>query len=1128
MKKFFQLILLLLFGLSANIASAQTTTVTGTVSDPDGFNWFSGTIQFNLYNPSSGQVTYNGIPLTAAQIFVTVNLDSGGSFSTPLNNNLLLQPVGTQWIPTVCPAASAPCQQLARVTISGTSQSLTSTINSQLKALRFPASYTARAYGNIEISPVPPNGGTYYDLTLIAPQFWNGTAWVGFSSASGCTSANCVITNPTVSQTINQPANTNFTLNLQGSSGNPSNFVVNGGTQDNVQLGTLNANDFVFLYGQTLIQTAPVSGADITLNSNTNSGNTLHLLTGGVITESAGNTGSAAQGVINLTAADQGSVFGGAKGQINETASQINLNGAISSNSFTPGTAPICPNGTGGALTQSGCASSSGGITQLTGDITAGPGSGSQTGTLATVNSSPGACGDATHVCQITTNGKGLTTAQTAVAISSGSGGLPTATQPGQIISSTSAGTTYAVQGQVFYNQSGDTIASIESECSSLCTYVVTVPQTITLAANHTLASNVNLQFQAGGKWTVNGLFNLTIPGNVQGTLNQHFTGTSTLAFGLSQIRTNVEWFGAVADGTWNGTTLTGTDNTMSIQTCLNAISIGQCVLQGGIYKVSSALIIAKSAIGLTGPNNANINSTVFTATANAARIITSSASADIIDVVGTSTSNNLSANRLERFNVERALTPTGTATGISLSFTSGVTLSDIGSNDSVRDFYFHSTGSGGTGRIENCIAQVGFNGFVESSGSYYGYYLDSTDGNPNPSLRIRHSHFASNLGATPTTYGMYSTGFAVEDLMVWNFETAGASFGEYFLYSGSGTNFSASDIHFHGTINDQFTNTAFFISGLTAANGASFEINGGESATTGVGASKIIDIENSTGVNVNSHQMRSPSASGNPPIFILVNGSSPSNSFTNNQLSGLIGIGIEINGSGANGNVISNNVITGNSLGSTALIDVIGAFNVVISGNTLGGHSTNGILLDSSTINTTGLDVNSFTGTFTNNINNAGFNPVYILNGVLGPGTTPSGSCGSIHGHWNLSQTGGAVWCNGGTWSSNFTLNASGLFGTPNITVGTITSPSIVPLYNTTGTLQTSAHMVNGSGTLSGGTLTVTFSGAAVFTSSSSYVCNPDDSTGINGIDVVYTSGTSVTFNGTASDSFRFTCTGN
>lgn len=59
----------------------------------------------------------------------------------------------------------------------------------------------------------------------------------------------------------------------------------------------------------------------------------------------------------------------------------------------------------------------SGAITALTGDGSA-AGPGSVPFTLATVNSAPGTCGDATHVCQVTTNGKGLTTAQTAVAIS--------------------------------------------------------------------------------------------------------------------------------------------------------------------------------------------------------------------------------------------------------------------------------------------------------------------------------------------------------------------------------------------------------------------------------------------------------------------------------------------------------------------------------------------------------------------------------------------------------------------------------------------------------------------------------------------------------------------------------------
>lgn len=55
-------------------------------------------------------------------------------------------------------------------------------------------------------------------------------------------------------------------------------------------------------------------------------------------------------------------------------------------------------------------------ITAIVGDIVA-TGPGSVTGTLATVNSTPGTYGSASSVCSITTNGKGLTTASSAIAI---------------------------------------------------------------------------------------------------------------------------------------------------------------------------------------------------------------------------------------------------------------------------------------------------------------------------------------------------------------------------------------------------------------------------------------------------------------------------------------------------------------------------------------------------------------------------------------------------------------------------------------------------------------------------------------------------------------------------------------
>ena len=113
----------------------------------------------------------------------------------------------------------------------------------------------------------------------------------------------------------------------------------------------------------------------------------------------------------------------------------------------------------------------SGGITQLTGDVTAGPGSGSQAATLATVNGTPGTCGDSTHVCQSTTNIKGLTTNQTQVAIAGG----------GSIIPPNPSNTIYAVIGD---SRNLSSTADTTTYTVSAVSYASTV---VTLTATNNL-----------------------------------------------------------------------------------------------------------------------------------------------------------------------------------------------------------------------------------------------------------------------------------------------------------------------------------------------------------------------------------------------------------------------------------------------------------------------------------------------------------------------------------------------------------------------------------------------------------------------------------------------------------------
>ncbi|MBN3848606.1 hypothetical protein G3N58_17510 [Paraburkholderia sp. Ac-20342] len=89
-------------------------------------------------------------------------------------------------------------------------------------------------------------------------------------------------------------------------------------------------------------------------------------------------------------------------------------------------------------------------------------------------------------------------------------------------------------------------------------------------------------------------------------------------------------------------------------------------------------------------------------------------------------------------------------------------------------------------------------------------------------------------------------------------------------------------------------------------------------------------------------------------------------------------------------------------------------------------------------------------------------------------------------------------------------------------------TGTGTMPLYGTTGTAVNAPHMVTGTVALASGTATVTLSGSAVFTSSSSYACTANDTTAAAAVKVGQTSGTSITFTGTSTDTVQFSCAGN
>jgi len=129
--------------LAALPAAAQFTSVTGTVTDPNGIPYAYGTISATII--SSGTPTLNGFPYTPPS--QPAGLNSLGSFVMQLADNTVLQPGGSQWKFTVCSGAGtvnpaigkgSVCFTAGPITISGFSQSISATLNAAALALTVP------------------------------------------------------------------------------------------------------------------------------------------------------------------------------------------------------------------------------------------------------------------------------------------------------------------------------------------------------------------------------------------------------------------------------------------------------------------------------------------------------------------------------------------------------------------------------------------------------------------------------------------------------------------------------------------------------------------------------------------------------------------------------------------------------------------------------------------------------------------------------------------------------------------------------------------------------------------------------------------------------------------------------
>lgn len=172
MKKF--LVVALVAMLFAVAASAQSTTVSGQVTDAGGQSWNNGTITFTFIpNPAypTGPYTWTGgtLPLN-----VSGTLNGTGAYSVSVPSNSAISPIGSKWLLQVSSPASSPGFSVNNLTIAGGAQTVNVTPPTILINLQTAVAPVA-AYTDAEITGVAL-GSQYYNIGSAANRICTATS----------------------------------------------------------------------------------------------------------------------------------------------------------------------------------------------------------------------------------------------------------------------------------------------------------------------------------------------------------------------------------------------------------------------------------------------------------------------------------------------------------------------------------------------------------------------------------------------------------------------------------------------------------------------------------------------------------------------------------------------------------------------------------------------------------------------------------------------------------------------------------------------------------------------------------------------------------------------------------------
>jgi hypothetical protein len=505
-----------------------------------------------------------------------------------------------------------------------------------------------------------------------------------------------------------------------------------------------------------------------------------------------------------------------------------------------------------------------------------------------------------------------------------------------------------------------DLQAAVTACGSSACS--IYVDGTIAVTSNTSIPTTATVVLMNGGQLQPSAAVTLTLNGLVVAPPVKIFGGSGAVVLGAINNFPAFEWFGAVGD--WNGST--GTDNATALNACTTAITNGQCVLQAKQYKTSVTVNIVKSHVGIKGFSTGYTAGSLYP-TPSPSGIVYTQPTGSVVKALGTDISHTIAFGRFEDFSIIRSVAPTvgAAAAGLELNYYYGAFVNRVTAQDHLAGFYFHGQGSQGMGYIENCTSINGYNGVTLTTGSSAaGFEIDSQDGVPSNSIRIRNSFAVSNPGMTGvTSFGLYIVGNQTHDVMATHVETATVNFGAY-IQSGAFGFTDSSDIHLNDMVHDGCITSCTYITGV----GGSVTINGGWYYKQS-SSNPNIQIESSSHVQISNIMMYSPTGSG---VGILAHNSG-SIKISGNDFGSVAGSAVKFDNTSAS--KISDNIMNGVTATSVIAL-VTNSVSNVISGNTINGTATNGISIDNTSTGTVGLETNQIglagLGTITTKISDA------------------------------------------------------------------------------------------------------------------------------------------------------------